>query len=56
MFPNNLDSISTAKEFFGRKKQLADLNINLRRMATRTNNSFDVCTITGIGGQGKVSL
>jgi len=56
MFPNNLDSIFiTEKNFVGRKKELDNLSHILRRMATRANDSFDVCTVIGIGGQGKVS-
>ena len=54
-FPNNLDEISTTKKFIGRKKELDNLNHILRRMATRASDSINVCTIIGIGGQGKVS-
>ena len=55
MFRHNLDRIPITRNFLGRQKELEDLNNVLRRMATRTGDSFDVCTITGICGQGKVS-
>ena len=55
VFPNNLDDISVTKNFVGRKSELGILNNVLRRMATRASDSLDVFTITGIGGQGKVS-
>jgi len=55
MFPNNLDKISITKNFVGRREELDNLSLILRRMATRANDSFDLCTIIGIGGQGKVS-
>lgn len=53
-FPNNINVNFAREKFFGRKKELTNLNDILRRMATRTHEYFDICTITGIGGQGKV--
>jgi len=56
MYPNNLDKIPVTNNFCGRRQKLDELNSILRRMATRASQSIDVCTITGIGGQGKTTL